>query len=588
MLHYVRNDEGEGRRRRGFHCAKGGFMPLCCSLPYGRFLWRGGLSSFRKIELSPDRLMRYNQTSDGLPFLRRKCFRGKINPPRGSVTAIFLLPGQYADGMGNKMELLTNIWKTSWVLLSTFMTIIGIVAAGHALINKRDPKGAFGWIIVCILFPLVGPVFYFFFGINRVEKRAKKLFPGFFPPPYGAKNHENEDRSPKTSSPDSLASVYEPQMIVSDLISPFPVCYGNRVVPLHNGNEAYPAMLEAINGAQDTIYLATYIFDVDDMGKQFVSALEQAHKRGVRVRVLVDGIGEIGWKRRASSRLQEKGLMVARHVPPRFFPPTIYINLRNHRKILLVDGLKAFTGGMNITSRHLILPTKNRKRQAKDMHFMIEGPLIQQIETVFCEDWFFAAGESLPPTPPAPETASNTACRVIADGPDGEMDKLHMILSSAVSAAKRHVCIMTPYFLPPRGLISILQVTALRGVRIDIILPEKSDVLFVHWATRNILWELLLYGIRVYYQPPPFAHTKLVIIDDHYVQIGSANMDSRSFRLNFELNIEMYDPVIAGIIRDYFMEVQSRCHLISLAEVENRSLGERLRDSLAWLFSSYL
>ena len=468
------------------------------------------------------------------------------------------------------------------------MTLIGIMAAGHALISKRDPKGAFGWIVVCILFPLVGPVFYFFFGINRVGKRAKKLFPDFFPPPYKYTASEYEDRTQEVLSTTSPPSVYEPQMIVSDLVSPFPACYGNRVSPLHNGNEAYPAMLQAINGAKSMIYLTTYIFDVDDVGKQFINALEQAHKRGVCVRILIDGIGEMGWKRRASSRLKEKGLTVARHVPPRFFPPTIYINLRNHRKILLVDGLKAFTGGMNITSRHLISPEGNRKRQASDMHFMIEGPLVQQIEKVFCDDWFFATGESLSRTFPASKTAGNTGCRVIADGPDEEMDKLYMILSSAISTAKRHVCIMTPYFLPPRGLISVLQATALRGVRIDIILPEKSDVIFVHWATRNILWELLLYGIRVCYQPPPFAHTKLVMIDDHYVQAGSANMDSRSLRLNFELNVEMYDPVIAEIIRDYFLAVQSRCRFISLAEVENRSLGERLRDSFAWLFSSYL
>jgi len=468
------------------------------------------------------------------------------------------------------------------------MTFIGIVAAGHALINKRDPKGAFGWIIVCILFPLVGPVLYFFFGINRVEKRAKKLFPSFLPPSYEYKAREYEGRSQETLSTHSTSSVYESQMIVSDLLPLFPVCSGNRVSLLRDGNEAYPAMLQAINSAKDTIYLTTYIFDVDDVGKEFIHALEEAHKRGVCVRVLIDGIGEMGWKRRASSRLQKKGLTVAKHVPPRLFPPTIYINLRNHRKILIVDGLKAFTGGMNITSRHLILPVENQKRQAQDMHFMIEGPLIRQIENVFCEDWFFATGESLSRTPIVPKVAGNTACRVVADGPDEAMDKLYMILSSAISAANRHVCIMTPYFLPPRGLISVLQVTALRGVRVDIILPEKSDVIFVHWATRNILWELLLYGIHVYYQPPPFAHTKLVMIDDHYVQIGSANMDFRSLRLNFELNIEMYDPIIAKTIRDYFLAVQSRCRYISLAEVENRSLRERLRDSFAWLFSSYL
>jgi cardiolipin synthase len=483
------------------------------------------------------------------------------------------------------MELLAHIWKASGIFLGAVMTIIGIVTAGHALINKRDPKDAFGWIIVCIVFPLIGPALYFFFGINRVEKRAKKMFTAFSPPSYDSREFENQQTELFDGS---LPVLYEPQMAVSDLISQFPVCHGNRVSLLQDGNAAYPAMLQAINSAQSTVYLTTYIFDVDDAGEQFVHALEDAHKRGVRVRILIDGIGEMNWRKRASTHLQKRGLTVARHIPPQLFPPTIYINLRNHRKILLVDGRTAFTGGMNITNRHLILPAGDQKRQASDMHFMIEGPLIRQIENVFCDDWLFTTGESLPRTTVMPEEAGSTSCRVIADGPDEEMDKLYMILSSAISAAKHHVCIMTPYFLPPRGLISILQVTALRGVRFDIILPEKSDAIFVHWATRNILWELLLYGVHVYYQPPPFAHTKLVLVDDHYAQIGSANMDSRSLRLNFELNVEMYDPLVAKMIREYFLAVQSRCRSISFAEVENRPLGERLRDSFAWLFSSYL
>jgi len=157
-----------------------------------------------------------------------------------------------------------------------------------------------------------------------------------------------------------------------------------------------------------------------------------------------------------------------------------------------------------------------------------------------------------------------------------------------ISSARQSIRIMTPYFLPPRGILTVLQAATLRGVSVEIILPEKNDIPFVHWATRNMLWELLSYDVRIYYQPPPFAHTKLILLDDRYIQIGSANIDSRSLRLNFELNVEMYDPMMAGTLLDYFQDIKSRCRPVTMQEVDARSIPERLRDSFAWLFSSYL
>jgi cardiolipin synthase len=479
------------------------------------------------------------------------------------------------------------IWDILVAVVTVLMTLFGIMTAGHALITKRDPKGAFGWITVCIVFPFVGPFIYYVFGINRVQRRAKKLYYGFSLSAYEDLFAGSDSLiHAETSVP--MPGQFVPQARISDLIARRPVCSGNDVILLHNGEEAYPAMLEAIEKARCSIFLTTYIFEVDQTGARFIDALEGAHQRGVMVRILIDGVGEMHWGPIASRYLKKKGLPVARFIPPTLFPPTLYINLRNHRKILVVDGEKAFTGGMNIGDQHLIGENSTPGRQTTDIHFMIRGPVARQIEQVFMEDWLFVTGEALPLPPSFPGSAGTSFCRVISDGPDEQMGKLYMILSGVISSAQQSIRIMTPYFLPPRGIMTALQTATLRGVHVEIILPEKNDIRFVHWATRNMLWELLEYNAHIYYQPAPFAHTKLILVDDQYIQVGSANLDSRSLRLNFELNVEIYDQGLACRLKDYFQELKSRCRQVTLKEMDSRPLLLRLRDAFAWLFSSYL
>ncbi len=174
------------------------------------------------------------------------------------------------------------------------------------------------------------------------------------------------------------------------------------------------------------------------------------------------------------------------------------------------------------------------------------------------------------------------------DGPNEDLDRLAMVLIGAVSAAQHSVCIMTPYFLPPRELISALQAAALRGVDVCVILPEKNNQPLAHWATRNMLWELLHWGVHVYYQPPPFVHSKLFVVDEHYTQVGTANIDPRSLRLNFELALEIYDQGFAATITRHFSRVREASRALTLREMDSRPLPARLRDAAAWLFSPYL
>jgi cardiolipin synthase len=475
-------------------------------------------------------------------------------------------------------------------ILDTMITVLAIgiatVSAGHALLSKRDPKAAIGWIAVCILFPFAGPFLYYLFGINRVRTRAQKL------------QRRSELLLAAEAMPlkkqkiglvtDAGSQSENPELVhVSDIITDRPLVGGNLIEVLHNGEQTYPEMLAAIENARQSLFLATYIFETDHTGRSFIDALSRAVQRGVDVKVIVDGLSDICHLPRASRLLKKRGIPVVSFLPPQLIPPTVHLNLRNHRKILVADGEIGFTGGINIGDSHLAEQHENSNRVV-DLHFRLKGPVVEQIEQVFIDDWGFLTGEYDGVGQGESTQEGSTVCRVITEGPNEDLDKLAMILIGAVSAARTSVVIMTPYFLPPRGLLAALQAAALRGLRVTVILPAKNDSRLVHWATRKLLWELLERGVQIYYQPPPFVHTKLVIIDEHYVHIGSANIDPRSLRLNFELAVEVFDRPLAELLTEHVRAVIKRSKVVTLEDMDGRSLPVKVRDSMAWLLSPYL
>ena len=472
-----------------------------------------------------------------------------------------------------------------WTLLALGV-LLAFATAGHALLFKRDPRSAWGWIAVCLISPIAGPILYMLLGVNRVHTRARKLH-GRSPFQLGLGLEtlplQSDDAASELRVPPELSELAR----ISNAVTGKPLMEGNRIEMLHNGEQAYPAMLEAIETARRTLFLATYIFETNRSGQNFIDALARATRRGVDVRVMVDGIGELYSMPRASRILGKKGVRVARFLPPKSIPPAVHVNLRNHRKILVADGRIGFTGGMNIGDRHLA-ETPNNPSCVVDAHFRLTGPVVSLMEQVFLDDWEFVTGERTPTLPASQSATDGAICRTIVEGPNEDLNSLAAIFLGAISAARRQIFIMTPYFIPPRELIAALQSAALRGVEVSVILPAKNNLPFVHWATRNLLWELLLRGVRVYYQPPPFVHTKLFVVDGHYAQIGSANIDPRSLRLNFELTVEIYDRPFAETLVGHFEAVKYRSREVSLQEVDSRSLLVRARDGLAWLFSPYL
>jgi cardiolipin synthase len=479
----------------------------------------------------------------------------------------------------NWLDQLSQFWPH---LAAGFDFLAALFASIHALLHKRDVRAATIWIGIVWLMPLFGPILYLSLGVNRIRRRAiqlgvHKTFSRPIPENLG---------EPQAAGAEHLKMLAR---VVGRVVAQ-PLTPGNKIQPLVNGDEAFPAMLAAIEAAKTTISLTTYIFDNDKSGEKFVTALKAAVERRVEVRVLIDAAGtRYSWPP-ITYKLRHAQIPFAKFLPASIFTPwrVATINLRNHRKILVVDGQTAFTGGMNI--RHGNVLADRPKNPVQDLHFCIEGPLVTKLQEAFANDWTFATSEILDGKIWFPEAkeSGDVISRVITDGPDADYDKLRLTLLVALAEAQTSVKILTPYFLPDNAIVTALNLAALRGVRVDIILPAKNNLPFVHWASRAMWWQVLERGCHIWLTPPPFDHSKLMIVDGHWVLLGSANWDARSLRLNFELNVECYGRECAREMGMVIEEKISTAREVSLAEVDGRSLPTKLRDATARLFSPYL
>jgi len=469
-----------------------------------------------------------------------------------------------------------------WLFL-TLATAADIWAAGHALLTQRDPRVAWGWIAATLLLPGLGPVLYFLLGINRIAARGRKLrrrSPFDIQDRHGRLTQGAPAVLPENHLGELAALTFA--LTGRSLIS------GNSLEFLENGEQTYPRMLAAIAAAKERVYLSTYIFEANAVGRRFIEALAAARERGVDVRVLLDGVGEWTQLPLAGTLLKRRGVPLARFLPPRLFPPAVHLNLRCHRKILVADGQVGFTGGMNIGDRYLA-GRKWLKTRVTDTHFQLRGPIVAQMEEVFLWDWGFATNQdTAPPSGPPPAPAGNSVCRTVVDGPSEDLDRLVEVYGAAILSAREEIRVMTPYFLPPRELIAAFHLAVKRGVKITIILPATNDQAVVHWAAQHMLPEILELGVRVYFQPPPFAHTKHLMVDRSYAILGSANLDPRSLRLNFELGLEVFDPDLTKILIAHFEKIRHVSRELTLEEIRERPLPVRLRDAICWLFSPYL
>ncbi len=453
--------------------------------------------------------------------------------------------------------------------LATWVTL-------HALLKKRDVAACIAWIGLAWLSPFLGSALYVVFGINRIERKAQRL--------------RRRRGAAWVEDPATFSVLREDHLAPLEhaigVLTRRPPRDGTALAILRNGDQAYPPMLAAIAAAKHSVALLSYIFDDDAAGSRFVDALIAAHQRGVAVRVIVDGMGSGYFHAPAYERLAAAGVPAARFLHS-FVPwRTAFFNLRNHKKILVVDGARAFLGGINIQAENVL--SLNPAWPVRDMHFGVEGPVVAQIAEAFAADWHFCTGEDLkgPAWFPQLTAVGPASARVITSGPDDELERIGLAMIAAVGVAQRSIRIITPYFLPDARFLSALGLAAMRGVAVDIVVPERGDHRLLDWAMRAHIPPLLRAGVRFWRAGLPFEHSKLMAVDESWALIGSANWDMRSLRLNFEIALEVCCPVFGRLVGEAIAAKQDRP--IELKRLDARPLWAKLRDSAARLLLPYL
>jgi cardiolipin synthase len=453
--------------------------------------------------------------------------------------------------------------------------VLAVAITIHVLLGKREVASAVGWIGLVWFAPILGAISYLMFGVNRVKRRARLLRP-----------QGGSDSGLLAQFPPGQDGDWEALQRGIGRITGRSLLPGTTIQVFQDGDAAYPPMLAAIAAAKVSIAMSSYIFQYDRWGGRFIDALAAAKARGVEVRVMIDGIGG-GWiLSRAYRRLRRKGVTAARFmhsVLPWRMP---FVNLRSHKKILVVDGSVGFTGGMNIADDNVM--ATRPKMPVQDLHFRIEGPVVSQLAEAFAEDWAFVTDEELQGPTWLPEIPARPgpSARMIDSGPDEDLQKVEFAVLQAVNCARASIAVMTPYFLPDERLITALSLAAMRGVNVDLVVPEKSNHVLVDWATRTNIGPLLSDGVRIWRSPPPFHHGKLMVVDHEWCLIGSCNWDMRSFRLNFEVCMELYDRQLAATLTD-IME-RNRGRGLTQADLDARWLPVRIRDAAARLMLPYL
>jgi len=411
---------------------------------------------------------------------------------------------------------------SSYLLLALHI-VLATAVSSHIIITKSDVRSAIGWTGLVWLTPVIGSLLYFFLGINLVRRSADRMR-------HERLGHTAERRARRLQDRGGTAlvpEVWRPLATLTARVSAEPLTQGNRIEPLENGDAAYPAMVEAIAGAQQTIGFSSYIFDRGAASAAFVDALEAAARRNVEVRVLLDSVGARYSRPTMIGELRHRGIRVAEFLPSPFPFSHPYFHLRNHRKILVIDGTVGFSGGMNV--RDACVLASDPPYPTRDVHFRIEGPVVRQLVDAFAADWRVTTGEELIGDGWCPDLAprGEVLARGIADGPDEANDALLLILQGALSEARESVSIVTPYFLPEPPLLDALRVTALRGVDVRILVPERGNLRLVTWAMQKQFARVVQGGCRVGLTRAPFDHSKLMVIDGMWSLVGSANWDPR-------------------------------------------------------------
>ena len=447
------------------------------------------------------------------------------------------------------------------------------LAIPHVLLARKRPTATLAWVWSIIGLPFVGPIAYFIFGADRMQrKRLRKAAR------LGLFRHRTPQRVREqlAEMPDRKSELIQTLTNINQI----PSSTAGRVQLLIDSDEFYPALREEIARAQHHIHIEFFIWRDDEVGKELLDCLVAAAERGVRVRLLLDQIGCFGVSKSFFNPLIKAGGRFSWFYSLPFWRHSRFMNLRNHRKLQIFDGRLAFVGGMNIGREYAGLnPALGMWRDAQ---MLVEGPIVKHLQELFAEDWFFAtnevfAGEEYFPLQ-APERGQHVV-QVIAGGPDLPREPIPKSIMALLGSARRRVWLTTGYFVPNQLFLTALQLCAARGVDVRLLVSEKSDHRYLVEIGRSYYEDLLEWGVRVFEYSEGINHKKAMLLDESWLMIGSANSDNRSMRLNFELNLLAHEPAQAARLEALLEREFSLSREIKLESFAKRPLPRRLLEA---------
>lgn len=479
----------------------------------------------------------------------------------------------------------------NWGLVILIIYLIILLAVCLRIIFETySSTKAWAYLFFCIFVPVIGVLFYLAFGVNYWKKKlySKKM---------GLDNKILDQLNKdillyKTSIVDlknmpgdnmELAT-----MLLKDLHSP--LTRHNQVKLLINGEEKFPELIRCLHKAKHHIHLEYYIYEQDEIGTAIIELLIKKAQEGVKVRFIYDDFGSPTIKKRTEKRMREAGIEINPFSKVHFYLLANRINYRNHRKIVIIDGQTGFVGGINVSDKYI----NNKANQLywRDTHLRIDGPAVYYLQYIFITDWNFCCSSKLEPENiyfvHNAAVKEDTYVQIAGSGPDSMQPSILFSVLQAIYLAKKEILITTPYFVPGKSIAHALRIAAQSGLSVKLLVPGKCDSKLVNAASRAYYEELLLAGVEIYVYHKGFVHAKTLVTDSSLSIVGTANMDHRSFELNFEVNAIIYDAPFAEKMREAFFEDLQHAEKLNAEQWYKRSLLTQLPEKLARLLSPSL
>ncbi len=464
-----------------------------------------------------------------------------------------------------------------WLKLLIALYILSALAIVISLLlNGVRPSKTLAWLLAIFTIPVGGMLLYLLVGRNR---RQQKLYRQHFrlPPPESAGTWDPLD----ADSPDGRLR----KLITAH--AGYPLSTDNRVSILKDGEQTFTRIFQALERAQKTIHIQYYIFEEGELAERLFRLLAQKEAQGVEVRLIYDSIGSYSLSKSYLKRLALVGIEAYAFLPFRFGKFLVSLNYRNHRKIIVVDGQAAFTGGINVSDKYI----KGDKRLGMwhDMNMMVEGSAARHLDTVFLNDWEMVSGLSVDlPEKQPPPAKGKTPVQILATSPDDNFPLMEQLYFSLINGARHHIYITNPYLIPSQAIQTALQTAAMSGVDVRVLVSAKADSKLVNWCVQSYFQRFLKAGIRIFRYPEGFLHSKIITVDDKISTIGTANVDDRSFQHNYEVNAVIYDEATAKALREDFLEDSRKSLEVDPDLFERRPWTYRLAEGAARTISPLL